>query len=715
MTIGVLRLALALTLLAQPLLAADLVYEVHNPFRFYKSHRSFEMHQAAFAALGKEAAPSSLPDDAGMVERIDRRLNTVACTNDATYSDCFRTSGLSRQAFRQRRLGWASRSHADTCYDSVGSQSGGQGPRRFGYPARCMRSELAGTALVPHGGPYAETPASDDYIRPGWHSVIVSLPQALRAAHAGKICRWQGRRIADNSEVVLPDGPCERALAIARVPWDPDVTKSGLSVTVTLPDSTSLTTPVQVKDLLVVGLGDSFASGEGNPDVPVQLHQSSALTYGGQPPVVPMRETAYPQVTPDQLHESAAQDRLVAARAGWISRDCHRSQYSYQVRAALQLALEDRTRAVTLVHLACTGAEATLGLFGDKPAREVDEGFDTRVRPQFAQLFDLLCARPARGRLSAKSYVLPVPVHAGEPAMMAKAYRLAHCAALKRPIDVVLLSLGGNDIGFSAVVGNAIMDTSKAVAPIVYFMEKITRERAVFGADIAAAYLRRLPERLLRVRDALRDGFQTAPDTVIQTNYELFHRGNDGALCAGTTGLDVHGEFAFRPKAMREADTFARGFMQRIACSADPADPACTRAEKRRGGTGFVAISAHRDRLERHGLCAVDPHEKANLAMVKIATGQSGFSNYAPFDYLPYQPRRRMFVTANDAFLTANSHLDRIKCKLFQFDCPHFNDLAQRGFSALYSGSFHRSALGHAVVADAVMAALRKRYPARTE
>ena len=48
--------------------------------------------------------------------------------------------------------------------------------------------------------------------------------------------------------------------------------------------------------------------------------------------------------------------------AQWIDRSCHRSAYSYQFRAALQLALEGSS-AVTFLDYACSGAQVNAGLF----------------------------------------------------------------------------------------------------------------------------------------------------------------------------------------------------------------------------------------------------------------------------------------------------------------------------------------------------------------
>ena len=55
--------------------------------------------------------------------------------------------------------------------------------------------------------------------------------------------------------------------------------------------------------------------------------------------------------------------------AQWLSADCHRSQYGYPFRVGINMALENRHRAVTLVSVACSGAQVS-NLFVDHEARE---------------------------------------------------------------------------------------------------------------------------------------------------------------------------------------------------------------------------------------------------------------------------------------------------------------------------------------------------------
>ena len=92
-------------------------------------------------------------------------------------------------------------------------------------------------------------------------------------------------------------------------------------------DHTATTTKtVIVQDWLIIGLGDSYASGEGNPEIPIA-------------------EDFY---IDNNLRPSA--------KARWQQpENCHRSAYSGQAQAAIQLEQADPRTSVTFVHLACSG------------------------------------------------------------------------------------------------------------------------------------------------------------------------------------------------------------------------------------------------------------------------------------------------------------------------------------------------------------------------
>ncbi len=112
---------------------------------------------------------------------------------------------------------------------------------------------------------------------------------------------------------------------------------------------------------------------------------------------------------------------------------CHRSLYSYQVRTALALAIEQPHIAVTLVPLACTGATIGAGMFAGQRADDCPwvVGIETcsgTAPAQFAELRDVMAA-----------------VHRQKP---------------NRNLDMVLLTVGANDVNFAGLVANVIVDAT---------------------------------------------------------------------------------------------------------------------------------------------------------------------------------------------------------------------------------------------------------------
>lgn len=94
---------------------------------------------------------------------------------------------------------------------------------------------------------------------------------------------------------------------------------------------------VPFRDYLIVSLGDSIASGEGNPD---KICDQGCHAW--DPP-----ET-------------------------WQNRACHRSALSGPSQAAWLLEANDPTTSVTFAHLACSGGQVTAGILNSWPGIEPD-------------------------------------------------------------------------------------------------------------------------------------------------------------------------------------------------------------------------------------------------------------------------------------------------------------------------------------------------------
>jgi len=693
-----------------PVHAADLEWEVENPFRFYKVGSSFVLHERAFDAV-RGAPDSPIPSD--IVWRTERRLNDPECRDKSTPESCAKTA---RKGYEQSRLGWAARTSSAVCYDAE------RRPR--GYLAQCDRK-------------YSWGSAKEDFVLPEAHTVNIKLAKEHIEAVGKDKCTWfwQPRVAGGKTETRIL--PCAQTLTIPRVPYAVDRERSGVTVAVRLPDGRSFAdNSVIVEDLLIAGLGDSFASGESNPDRPVVFSPYRQMTYDPvnlrdevatrslkrtEQPAYGLASgdtAADPKTLPRRLMEDEEKglQYKVASRdfaeafarrdAQWMSADCHRSQYGYPFRVAMQLTLENRHRAVTLVHLACTGSEVTNGLFLEKDAREqFDKPNSKTVPAQFDQLADLTCRGGKAARTRTVSYTLPVFDH-GSSSVTTRSVPMRWCPpeARKRPIDVVLLSIGGNDVGFSALAYYAISESASAVAPIAAVIGSSIR----FGADVSRVYLGVLDERLKAVKDALNDGFGVTPSQVVQTAYEPLQYDETGALCGmrPTLGVDVHPKLRISRERIQEASAVQAELNAKLECSADASRRRDCGSLATGRGTGFKLVTDHVAKFAKRGICARDPRT-ANVDGTMMAMprkiGSGDFAPYNPAYALPYGHRWRLFHTPNDAFLTANTHKEGVS--LF--------DIMQPAYAALYSGAMHPTAEGHAIVADSVLPHVRSIVTAR--
>ncbi|MEW6643288.1 MAG: hypothetical protein AB1586_22470 [Pseudomonadota bacterium] len=683
---------------AGPARCADLTWQVESPFRFFRNSSTFATYERGYP-VGRDGTTRPPAD---VIWRTERRLNDPDCRDATTPDTCAATA---RSHYAGTRLGWAAQTIDAVCYDS----------RQGRYPATCERR-------------YSWGAAKEDYVLPEAHTVAIRLaPERLAEVPQGD-CAWSWTPRKAGGRTETRKLACGTALVIARVPFALDRAASGVKVEVVLPDGRALADGnVVVEDLLIVAMGDSFASGESNPDRPVTFSASRQMVYdpvqarddqvaAHAPSVEPAtRATVFglasspgfdPKVLPRRLLEdetkglsyrlSSPEFAAAFARGGpqWLSPDCHRSQYGYPFRVGLQLALENPHRAITLISLACTGSEVTEGLFLDKKARE--GAANAMVRAQLDQLADLMC----RGaRTMAASYTLPVYA-SGSTQVANRTVSKSWCAPQnrKRPIDTVLLSIGGNDVGFSALLLYAMTESASDLAPIAGAIGQQIR----FSPQVARVYMEQLDERMKALRDALQDGFGVAPQRVLQTAYEPIQFDENGALCGNepALGLDVHPKLRLDRIRLGETVDFLKDFFVRMRCIDDARTGGCPSLATG-VGTGFQLVTDHQAEFARRGLCARDPKRVVAdgdlMAMPRRWPDSEGFSPYSPAAFLPYQHRWRLFRTPNDAFLTANVHATGFS--LF--------DILQPVYAGMYSGAVHPTAEGHAIVADHVVRHVR--------
>ena len=246
----------------------------------------------------------------------------------------------------------------------------------------------------------------ENYLAPKTHPVVVRLTGAVPQ---GATCNW-----SFDDGTIPPkqvNAPCSETVQQRVAYGKPTIAAVGI----TRPDNSveSVSTEIQVRDLLIAGLGNSVAAGEGNPDRPVALADEGFcfqrfLGPGARRifPAEPRRLSA--ATRPARATRSARPLRLTewaSQGALWMSAACHRSLYGYQLRTALTVAIENRHAAVTFIPLACSGATIEAGLLGAQGASECPPTGRCAgtVPAQVAQLAEALDARAPVGRRAASS------------------------------------------------------------------------------------------------------------------------------------------------------------------------------------------------------------------------------------------------------------------------------------------------------------------------
>jgi hypothetical protein len=113
-------------------------------------------------------------------------------------------------------------------------------------------------------------------------------------------------------------------------------------------------------------------------------------------------------------------------------------------------------------------------------------------------------------------------------------------------------------------------------------------------------------------------------------------------------------------------------------------------------------VEGHREAFYSHGLCAMDEARQDKLAENLHLPFWDGkkWDPFNPADYAPYASRARWFRTPNDAYLTGHLHLSGPVIRNI-FKIKGFSQL-QVLIAGTYSGAFHPTAEGQAVIADAV-------------
>jgi hypothetical protein len=518
--------------------------------------------------------------------------------------------------------------------------------------------------------------AQRHYLHPREHRILAILDDVPDADRID--CTWLTAPLSRGGRGGSVRARCDRPVEIA-IPYP-----GGARLSVEVGGREIATTIARVSDLLIVGMGDSFASGEGNPDVPVRFSRERRADYGLGSKAEPL--TGYPARIGSwsQIGDST----FIENNARWQDQACHRSLYSHQLRAALQLAIEDPHRAVTFVGYACSGAEVIDGLFLRYKGHEW-----VPHPPDLSQLSAI--AQAQCGPRDAPPHDLPEAFHMNRQVPELKGgLVMRRCdPESARKIDLVLLSIGGNDIGFARLLANAVLTDQSLLRRLGGWFGQ------VHGFLAASDQLDRLEIRLKALNRAIH-GLLHVPwaesDRILMTAYPSLAMLPDGRrICPdGNAGMTVVPDFALSEIQARES-----------MAAAERLDAVLEDTSRQ---NAWTFVSSHRRHFQGRGICAgYTDHAFTRADDLRLPrwTGNK-WEPYNPADWQAYAPRQRWFRTPNDAFMTGNFHvsaslLQRVM-KLQSFSW------FQLMLASTYSGAFHPTAEGQAAMADAVVVEARR-------
>jgi hypothetical protein len=240
--------------------------------------------------------------------------------------------------------------------------------------------------------------------------------------------RWQIVDTASDAvrETFQPVANCNFAHSFAVDGNGVGTPNTGVRLTITDPDATDkdapiagspFQQPVVVRDYLVVSIGDSYGSGEGNPDIPQQMAED------------PIFHIPLP---------------WVVRNAEWQDKRCHRSAIAGPAQAAIQLERSDPHSSVTYLSFACSGANIENAAYKD--VNPFDPYADGNQTSKGSGILDRYAGIDA-----------PDPNNFDPATFLPDQITQVSSAVGTRKVDALVMSGGGNDIGFANVATACVM------------------------------------------------------------------------------------------------------------------------------------------------------------------------------------------------------------------------------------------------------------------
>lgn len=458
-----------------------------------------------------------------------------------------------------------------------------------------------------------------------------------------------------------------------------------LSVKIESTGSTESTT-VLVRDRLILGLGDSYASGEGNPDIPTLVDEEGLEILASNNKDI---------FTTGRWMNST--EFWVAKKAQWFDKQCHRSMFSQHVLAGLRISNKNKHESVTLVPLACSGAEVLDGIL--IPQKNPPGGGDQVLDSQLNVAVEHLC----RDGLTTNINKVYYRGYTGDRNRRMEKTTIKKCTGKIRVPDAILLSVGGNDVGFAPAIAwatlpsrgrhffgqRAVNITNKAIKPVCpkYTGRELCIANEPVGKDRIKYWL---PDYYDYLSEALKEsGLVDSTNTVYLTAYPNPIYTEDGkTVCDKEISIDAVEQarsripYAFRP-AVWELQIRKE---EMIAINEGLIQPLYSQMKASADKHGWTFVDGYIQDIAPHGVCA-------GFARKDKYVDSSGNEQLIPMyphirngEWYPENPslewaydvsRVRWFRNTNDSVLYQNDNTDSVM-----------------------NGAFHPDFRAHALMAD---------------
>jgi len=510
----------------------------------------------------------------------------------------------------------------------------------------------------------------------------------------------------DNGQI-LAYQPCKDSLYV-NVPIDKDINvRAGVLASGLFPKLPDFNTTVHVFGKVILALGDSYVSGEGNPDQPA-LHKV-------EHDEIPKSDSGYNWFLsrPDDKDFKESPDESPV----WLDRTCHRSSLSNQFKVALRYAVDHPEQRIVFVSFSCSGAEIMQGLL--QPQKDLPYPDRLLLEGQIQSAVRFLCNGEIDKHRNDK-------LHFDE-------YRCKGNLENFRQPDLILLSIGGNDVGFGPLISYTMTPVLRhGIAPqYLDIIEWVQINRGAYKSPDQAAWA--IENNLKKLYEVLRDELIATNlmdkdkdrSNVLQSNYP-----NTLGGCTGRWGpkdnLTARGaQFLFDVE--HPFDWFISPFLMAynfitnepitnklennidVSMTAEEAEeverkvikPLQTKVEDNKNFGWKISALTQKEQID-HGICTLDKYWGGILSAdetfkfpYREENDQDGKpqwrNNYRPSQWIADAPQKqRWFNTVDDAILKLSTRL-----------CPPTWQLSgPKECTEMLRGSMHPNLAYHAKIAD---------------